>query len=129
MVKQWVTEPLATDYGVRRKSKTHAAEHLQEEIQEEIERGRVAEIGHVCGVGDGDIDEESLHAQGVGVAAQQVSDLLGDLLEHLAAQRVEQLHHLRSFLLLRMRASRLDHRQEGVKELLGMRQTRTAEPE
>ena len=37
MVKQWVTEPLATDYGVRRKSKTHAAEHLQEEIQEEIE--------------------------------------------------------------------------------------------
>lgn len=51
-----------------------------------------------------------------------MSDLLGDLLEHLAAQRVEQLHHLRSFLLLRMRASRLDHRQEGVKELLGMRQ-------
>ena len=37
MVKQCVTEPLATDYGVRRKNKTHAAEHLQEEIQEEIE--------------------------------------------------------------------------------------------
>ena len=63
-----------------------------------------------------------LHARLISVLLQRVRNLLGDLGKQFEEERVQELHDVRGVLVLRVGASRLDHGNKRLQELLRVKE-------